>query len=64
MVIDPGEAQVLERTLAEGVEQFALGFAGVDLAGRDLVEQRFQLATHSLVQRRERAVLLPDPAGR
>ena len=43
MVIDPGETQILERTLTEGIEQLALGLAGNDLTSGDLVEERFQL---------------------
>ena len=43
MVIDSGKAKILEGTLTEGIEQLALGLAGVHLAGGDLVEERFQL---------------------
>ena len=59
MVIDSGETQILEWTLTEGIEQLALGLAGVDLTGGDLVEQRFQLRRIHQCRGGKRSVLLP-----
>jgi hypothetical protein len=59
MVIDSGETQILEGTLAESIEQLALGFAGLNLAAGDLVEQRFQLGRIHWCRGGKGSVLLP-----
>ena len=51
MVIDAGEAQILERALAQqGVEQLAFGVAGVDPAGGDAVERALSAARQFIVR--------------
>jgi hypothetical protein len=59
VVVDASEPQILEWTLAEGVQQLALGLARLNLTGGNAVEQRFQLGRIHSCRGGKRAVLLP-----
>jgi hypothetical protein len=43
MMIDAGEAQILERACAHHLEDALMGDRRVDLAARDAVDQRLEL---------------------